>query len=246
MIRDLQAQLRVMEVIDATELDKKEQTIEGISDMFALSALMPDKTRLYREYNEMKVKYQENLLHLTRIQQELDEERAAARSREDGIKSTLTQATADSSSEKVLAAEEKVRSIHKLREQDAEVAIKAVESATRRADVSEKRIREIEETLRTHPVVVREGLAEKELASILPVLLERTEAKLEAALDTERNMQEAQGELRQALRQLELTRKEAGSEEANGSRVQVEMQSLQAKLAKTEADLKALRIEHEA
>jgi hypothetical protein len=58
MIRDLQAQLRAMELSDATELDKKEQTIEGISDMFALSALMPDKTRMYREFNEMKVKYQ--------------------------------------------------------------------------------------------------------------------------------------------------------------------------------------------
>ena len=58
MIRDLKAQLRAMELVDATELDKKEQTIEGISDMFALSALMPDKTRMYREFNEMKVKYQ--------------------------------------------------------------------------------------------------------------------------------------------------------------------------------------------
>ena len=248
MIRDLQAQLRVMEMIDATELDKKEQTIEGISDMFALSALMPEKTRMYREFNEMKVKYQENLLHLTRIQQELDEERAAALKREKEVRSTHAHAAADSSScsERVLAAEEKVRSVHRLREQDAEVAIKAVESATRRADVSEQRMRDIEETLRTHPVVVREGLAEKELAKILPVVLERTDAKLEAALDTERSMQEAQCELRQALRELELTRKEAGSQEGNVVRFQVEMESLQAKLAKTEADLKALKIECEA
>jgi hypothetical protein len=205
--------------------------------MFALSALMPEKTRMYREFNEMKVKYQENLIHLTRIQQELDEERAAALNRENEIRSTHTHAAADSSSsERVLAAEEKVRSVHRLREQDAEVAIKAVESATRRADVSEQRMRDIEETLRTHPVVVREGLAEKELAKILPVLLERTDAKLEAALDTERSMQEAQCELRQALRELELTRKEAGSQEGNVVRFQVEMESLQAKLAKIECE----------
>ena len=71
LILDLQAQLRSTEMLDAFEIEKKEQTIEGISDMFALSALLPDKTRMYREYNEMKVKYQENLEQLTRLQAEL-------------------------------------------------------------------------------------------------------------------------------------------------------------------------------
>ena len=137
-----------------------------------------------------------------------------------------------------------MRNIHKLREQDAEFAIKAVESANRRADVSEQRMRELEEVLRSHPVVVREGLADKSAAQILPVLLERTEAKLEAALDTERNMQETQTALREALRELAML-KENGSQEGSVVRFQVQMESLQAKLAKTEADLNALRIEYE-
>ena len=246
MILDLQAQLRSTEMQDAVEIEKKEQTIEGISDLFALSTLLPDKTRMYREYNEMKIKYQDNLEQLTRLQAELDKERQDALDKQERLKSTLAQAVAstDGSGAKMLAAEEKVREINKLRLKDADVAVKAVESATRRADVSEQRLRDVEERLRWHPVVKRHGLAECELDSLLPELLASTEKKLEKALESERKLVEAQRDLNKARKDLEDTRKEAAAQPGNVGRFQVEMDSLRAKLEKTEADLKALQVEH--
>jgi len=244
LILDLQAQLRSTEMLDAFEIEKKEQTIEGISDMFALSALLPDKTRMYREYNEMKVKYQENLEQLTRLQAELDRERKEALDTQERLKSTLAQAVASTDGAKILAAEEKVREIHKLRLKDADVAVKAVESATRRADVSEQRLRDVEERLRSHPVVKRHGLAEKELESLLPELLARTESKAEQALESERKLLEAERALNKALKDLEDARKQAAVQPGNVGRFNAEMDSLSAKLAKTEADLKTLQLEH--
>ena len=246
MILDLQTRLRSTEMQDAVEIEKKEQTIEGISDLFALSTLLPDKTRMYREYNEMKIKYQDNLEQLTRLQADLDRERQDALDKQERLKSTLAQAVAstDGSGAKMLAAEEKVREINKLRLKDADVAVKAVESATRRADVSEQRLRDVEERLRWHPVVKRHGLAECELDSLLPELLASTEKKLEQALESERKLFEAQRDLNKARKDLEDTRKEAAAQPGNVGRFQVEMDSLRAKLEKTEADLKALQVEH--
>lgn len=247
LILDLKAQLQAIQMTDTVALEKKEQTIEGISDMFALSALLPDKTRLYREYNEMKVKYQDNLEEVTRLQEELDQERKNSRDTEARLKASLAQALAsgDGSAEKVLKAEEKVRDIHNQRKADAEVAIKAVESATRRADVSEQRLSDIEKHLRTHPAVVSSGLAQKEVEGILPELLAIAEERLHKAHDSEQSMKEAEHELERVVKELEDTRKLAGSQAGNVSRFNVEMDSLKAKLAKTEADLKALQVERD-
>jgi len=229
-------------MLDAQEFQKKEQTIEGISDMFALSALIPEKTRLYQEYNEMKVKYQENLTELTRVRNELD----TVRDGQGKLRTTLAHAvaTTDGSGAKLLAAEEKVRAVHKLRQNDADVAITAVESATRRADVSEKRLRLVEERLRSHPLVVRERLGGKNLESLLPELLTLAENKLQHACDSEREIVDAQTSLTKAVRELENVRTEAGAQAGNVGRHTVEMDSLRAKLAKSAADLSALQVEH--
>ena len=220
---------------------------QGISDMFALSALLPDKTRMYREYNEMKVKYQDNLLQLTRLQDELDKHRSDALATETRLKAALADAlaTRDGSGTKALAAEAKIREIHELRLQDADVAMKAVESATRRADVSEKRLRGVEERLRSHPAVQREGLSQVDLESLLPQLLTRTDEKLERALDSENKLQESHRSMDLVLKELEDTQKEARSQAGNVGRFNAEMDSLKAKLARTEADLQALQIEHD-
>ena len=186
LILDLKEQLRATEMLDRRTIEKKEQTIEGISDLYSAVALMPEQQRLFREYNEMKEKYEANLYELTRVQEELDQ----ARISEGRLKSALAQAHAskegvDESSARVLKAEEIFRDIQRQRFLDAEASMKAVQAAR----------------------------------------------------------QESQAELKKAQQDLEDARKK--SQQGHVSRLfEAEMDSLKAKLARKEADIKVLQTEY--
>ena len=186
LILDLKEQIRATEMLDRRTIEKKEQTIEGISDLYSAVALMPEQQRLFREYNEMKEKYEANLYELTRVQEELDQ----ARLSEGRLKSALAQAHAskegvDESSERLLKAEEIFRDIQRQRFLDAEASMKAVQAAR----------------------------------------------------------QESQAELKKAQQDLEDARKQ--SQEGHVSRLfEAEMDSLKAKLARKEADIKVLQTEY--
>ena len=251
----LEEQAREAAMIDATEIEKREGIIEGISDMFALSAIMPDKTRLYREYNEMRVKYHENLMELTRVHKELDAARAAASCSDDapttlsagGIRVGMLGAQEHDSAAKE-EAERKAREANLQRQMEAASAVKTIESATHRANVSEAKLREIESQLRSHPVVVAQGLDRVELASLLPHVLACAEEKMDMVRRKEGKYNEAQQALAQAAAELQEVRARSKKEAEAGAqapRLLVEMDSLKATLARTQADLKALQLDHE-
>eukprot|EP00290_Baffinella_frigidus_P046548 CAMPEP_0180398710 /NCGR_PEP_ID=MMETSP0989-20121125/36766_1 /TAXON_ID=697907 /ORGANISM="non described non described, Strain CCMP2293" /LENGTH=293 /DNA_ID=CAMNT_0022401355 /DNA_START=102 /DNA_END=979 /DNA_ORIENTATION=+ len=58
VIRRLRETLEATEARMGAESRQKDETLEGLSDMFALQALLPDQTRLFKEHNEARAKYQ--------------------------------------------------------------------------------------------------------------------------------------------------------------------------------------------
>ena len=95
VIRLLKKDLSYSSRSSLAELARKERTIEGVSDMFALTALIPDKTRLFKEYNEMRVRYQDALEQVAKLHVELESARDECQSMQSKVRNALEKSHSD-------------------------------------------------------------------------------------------------------------------------------------------------------
>jgi len=72
MIRRLREALAVTEAKLGKEIGSKEETLEGLSDLFALRTLMPEQTRLFKEHQEATAKYRALVAELAAARAEAD------------------------------------------------------------------------------------------------------------------------------------------------------------------------------
>eukprot|EP00960_Hanusia_phi_P043425 756041-Hanusia_phi.AAC.2 len=130
------------------ELARKEKTIEGVSDMFALSALIPDKTRLFKEYNEMRVRYKDTLEQIAKLEVELESAREESKLMQAKVRNALEKSHSDGldrefQQSKLEEVRARVQELEQLRERDAKIALDTIESGRRRAEEAGEKLNEM-------------------------------------------------------------------------------------------------------